>query len=156
MTYVFDTSPFSNLFRNFYQKRFPTLWQHFDELIENGSITSTREVAREIEDGPIESLRNWAVKYEHIFTTPTGEEAAFIAEIFSVRHFQQSIEEKKLLKGGKHADAFVIAKAKINKCAVVTREGYKPKSAKIPNICEHFNIDCLDLEGFMEAEQWQF
>jgi len=33
----------------------------------------------------------------------------------------------------------------------------EPKNgAKIPNICRHFSIPCLSLEGFMEEEGWQF
>ena len=156
MTYVFDTSPFSALFRNYYPNRFPTLWKHFDELIANESITSTREVAREIADGPIERLRDWAKENSEIFTTPTAAEAAFVAQIFAVPHFQQNVELQKILKGGKNADAFVIAKAQTIGATVVTIEQLKPNSVKIPNICSHFGIDCIDLEGFMEQEKWSF
>lgn len=49
MSYVFDTNAFSQLFHSYYRNRFPTLWEQFDELIEDGEITSTREVSREIE-----------------------------------------------------------------------------------------------------------
>ena len=45
----FDTNAFSQMFHSFYRNRFPTLWEKFDKLIENGKITSTREVARQIE-----------------------------------------------------------------------------------------------------------
>jgi len=38
--YVFDTSPLSLLFRNFYRSRFPTLWEKFDELIVEKRIVS--------------------------------------------------------------------------------------------------------------------
>lgn len=156
MTYVFDTSPLSTLFRNFYPSRFPTLWQNFDELIGSDSITSTREVAREIADSSIDRLRDWATNQAHIFTTPTADETAFVGEIFSVHHFQQNIELQKLLRGGKNADAFVIAKARIIDATVVTVEQRKPNSVKIPNICDHFGIACIDLETFMEQEGWQF
>lgn len=57
MTYVFDTNAFSQLFHSFYQSRFPSLWAHFDELIEEEAITSTREVYREIEDDRVKILR---------------------------------------------------------------------------------------------------
>ena len=56
MTYVFDSSPLWTLFQNYYRRRFPSLWQRFDDLVVNGDIVSTREVLREAEDGPIESL----------------------------------------------------------------------------------------------------
>ena len=30
--YVFDNAPLSTLFKNYYPKRFPTLWKNFNEL----------------------------------------------------------------------------------------------------------------------------
>jgi hypothetical protein len=39
---------------------------------------------------------------------------------------------------------------------VVTMETLRPDAARIPNICEHFKVPCLSLEGFMEKESWQF
>jgi Domain of unknown function (DUF4411) len=71
-------------------------------------------------------------------------------------HFQQNIEQQKLLRGGKNADPFVIAKAAVECRTVVTMEQLKPNAAKIPNICRHFNVSCFTLEEFMEAENWQF
>ena len=156
MTYAFDTSAFSPLFRNFYKRRFPTLWGQFDELIDEGRIVSTREVFREIEDSSIESLRDWATANRGIFTTPTADEGAFVARIYSVPHFQQNIELQKILKGGKNADPFIIAKAAISKATVVTMEALRPNATKIPNICDHFGVLWLTLEGFMEEEEWEF
>ncbi len=104
MTYVFDNSPLSTLFRNYYRRRFPTLWQNFDDLVDNGDIVSTCEVRHEIEDGPDESLRDWAVQNSELFTVPNAEEGAFVAQIYAVRHFQQNIERQKMLKGGRIAD----------------------------------------------------
>jgi hypothetical protein len=156
MIYVFDNSPLSTLFRNFYRRRFPTLWQQFDDLVDSGQIVSTREVAREIEDGAVESLRDWAAQNKALFTTPTAEEGAFVAQIYAVPHFQQNIEQQKLYKGGRIADPFVIAKAAVAGNTVVTMEQLKPNAVKIPNICNHFGIGCLSLEDFMEAEGWEF
>ena len=156
MSYVFDTSPLSTLFKNYYLRRFPTLWQHFDELVDNGDIVSTREVLREIEDGPIESLRQWAAQNGELFTMPDAEEGGFVARIYAVQHFQQNIERQKMLKGGRNADPFVIAKAAVTERTVVTMEQRQPNAAKIPNICDHFDIPCVTLEDFMETEGWEF
>ena len=156
MTYVFDTSPLSTLFKNYYRRRFPTLWQHFDELVDNGDIVSTREVLREIEDGPVESLREWAAQNGELFTMPAAEEGGFVARIYAVQHFQQNIERQKMLKGGRNADPFVIAKAAVTERTVVTMEQWQPNAAKIPNICDHFDIPCVTLEDFMETEGWEF
>ena len=156
MSYVFDTSPLSALFKNFYRRRFPSLWERFDNLVANGHIVSTREVSREIEDGATEDLRDWAIHHQGLFTVPTAAEGALVVRIYAVPHFQQNIEQQKILKGGKNADAFVIAKAGVEHGTVVTMELLKPNAAKIPNICEYFSIPCRSLEEFMEEVGWQF
>lgn len=156
MSYVFDTNAFSQLFHSYYRSRFPTLWDHFDELIASGEITSTREVAREIEGDRVVALREWAAGQRKLFPTPNVTEAGFVGQIFAVPHFLQIIERKKLLKGGLNADPFIIARARAIGGTVVTLEGEPPNGAKIPNICRHFGISCVSLEGFMEQEDWTF
>ena len=156
MSYAFDTSGLSALFRNYYRSVFPTLWIGFDQLVATGKILSTREVQREIEDSSLDNLRDWTAANKDIFAVPTPDEAVFVARIYQVPHFQQNIETRKLLNGGKLADPFIIARAAIATASVVTTEKRKPQSAKIPNICDHFKIGCLSLEEFMQKEGWTF
>lgn len=156
MIYVFDTSPLSTLFRNYYRNVFRSLWQGFDALVDAGSILSTREVLREIDGSPLEAMRTWAINHRNLFPAPTAEEAQVLRRIFAVPHFQNNIEGKKLLKGGLIADPFVVARATVAGAAVVTMETLKPNAADIPNICQHFSISCLTLEQFMEREGWRF
>jgi hypothetical protein len=111
--YVFDTSPLSTLFKNYYRKRFPTLWRNFDGLVAAGGLVSTREALREIEDGPIADLRDWAGGNHALFSTPNAAQGAFVARIYSVGHFHQNIEQQKLLRGGRNADPFIIARAAV-------------------------------------------
>jgi hypothetical protein len=156
MMYIFDTSSFRELF-HFYPQRFPTLWQSFQALIESGSIISVKEVIHEMSVGGDDHPdTKWAKSHRTIFKEPNVEEAQFIAEIFKVEHFQQSLEQKKLLKGGHFADPFIIASAKINSATVVTQERCKLNGTKIPNICDAFNIKYTNFEGFMELEEWKF
>jgi len=155
MKYVFDNSPLSALLRNYYPGRFPTLWKIFDKMITDGEITSTREAFREMIDLGVE-FAQWAKDHEEIFAIPSAQEALFVAEIYKVKHFQQNIERQKILKGGKNADPFLIARAKILEIPLVTMERYKRNAVKIPNVCEHFKVECLHLEKFMERENWQF
>ena len=154
MIYVFDTGPFITLFRNYYPKTFKTLWQLFDAMVDDGSIVSTREARNEILFPP--SLVTWAKANKEIFTTPTAIETKFVRDIYKVKHFQQNIEAKKLFAGGTSADPFVIAKAMAVEGVVVTTEEMKQNAAKIPNICEHFDVKCLSLEDFMAEEDWEF
>ena len=154
--YVFDTNAFSQLFHSYYPKRFPTLWAKFGALLEREEITSTREVGRECEDDRVEVLRDRFKDHPEMFPASTAEEAQFVAEVFKIKHFQQVIEQKKLERGGKNADPFVVACAKILTAIAVTMELKQPNGARIPNICDHFGISCTSFEGFMELEKWSF
>lgn len=153
--YIFDTSPLSELFRSYYRGRFPTLWGKLEALIANGKVSSTREVKNELERYG-RADENWIRNNSAIFTTPTAHEANFVKRIYAVRHFQQNIELKKIHKGGFNADPFVVAKAAVNKGIVVTLESIPKNGVRVPNICKHFNIECCNLEDFMEAEGWVF
>ncbi len=160
MIYVLDTNVFSQLFGSFYRSRFPSLWRRFDDLVGEGRIASTREVRREIEDGPLIELKSWARDHLQLFPAPASAEAVFVREIFAVPRFWQNVEREKLLRGGRNADAFLVARAKVlseaGPSAVATNERIKPNAVKIPNICERFGIRCISLEGLMEQEAWVF
>jgi hypothetical protein len=66
------------------------------------------------------------------------------------------IRNKERLQGKPVADPFVIARAKVFNCQVVTTEVFRDNSAKIPNVCKYFSVECINLEGFMEQERWTF
>ncbi len=155
--YVFDSGPLIILFNHFYRERFPSLWKHFDEMIEDCRITSTREVFNELKAAE-DTLASWCkVNREKVFITPTAAELAIVTKIFNVPHFQMMIRKKERLQGRPVADPFVIARAKfLENACVVTTEKDKPNAAQIPNVCKHFDVDCVDLEGFMKLEKWRF
>lgn len=153
--YVIDTSVISALHRNYYRKHFVSLWERFDQMVDDGRITSTREAYRELSDVGGDAF-DWAKLNHGLFVTPDASEGAFVANIYSVKHFQSNIEQQKILRGGKNADPFLIARAAIIGASVLTMEQLKPHAAKIPNICGHFGVPCLDLRQFMDKENWVF
>ena len=59
----------------------------------------------------------------------TAAKGAHFAQVYGVVHFQQNIERQKLLKGGRNADPFVIAKAASEGRCVVTMERFKVNGA---------------------------
>ena len=154
--YVLDTNVISCLHKNYYRNRFVSLWKAFDEMVAEGMITSTREAYHELHDGVPGADTEWAKANEKIFAIPDAKEGAFVGSIYSVAHFQANIEKQKLLKGGRNADAFIVARAYAIGGTVVTMERFKPNAVKLPNICAHFKVPYLDLEGFMESESWEF
>ncbi len=165
MIYVFDTSSIRSL-QHFYPRVFKTIWDGLDELVAKQELISTREVFNELERQAVtEEVLKWVKNHKAMFYTPTGAELLFVAEMFKIRHFQGLIGAQQRLKGTPVADPFVIACARINQATVVTEEGWlrggkslalKPNAAKIPNVCAHFKIPCVDLEEFMHQQGWTF
>ena len=157
MKYVFDNNTLAAIFRHYYYDRFPSFWEKFNQLLDNKEIISVREVRREIESlNRGDNLDDWVKNNTDFFEDPTKEELQFITIIYSIKHFQQNLNKKKLLHGGAFADPFIIAKAKINNAIVVTQEKFKDNAAQIPNICNHFNIECIDVIDMFREESWKF
>jgi hypothetical protein len=159
MKYIFDNNTLTAIFRHYYFGRFPSFWAKFNYLVNAKEITSVREVKKELQGKNIDIwavIKKWSNDHPDFFSNPTNEELEFITKIYSVRHFQQNIGKKMLYKGTPVADPFLVAKAKINNSNIVTQEKYKANSSSIPNICKHFEVDYLDLEGFLIAENWEF
>lgn len=156
MIYVFDTSSLRSL-QHFYPSVFKSIWNGLDTFVQQQKLISTREVWNELERQNISAdVLAWAKQNKHIFTTPNAAELQFVAQIFQVKHFHSLIGEQQRLKGMPVADPFVIACAKVRGGTVVTEEQMKPAAAKIPNVCSHFNIPCIDLEEFMQQQAWIF
>lgn len=153
--YVFDTSSLS-IFNAYPPKSMPSVWEKLDAYVEAGKIISVREVYRELQSRAIKPhLQKWIEANKSIFYLPSREETKFVNTIFEVPHFQALISEKQRLVGNPVADPFVIAAGKIRSVCVVTEEEKKPHAAKIPNVCDHFKIECRNLEKFMEIEKWE-
>ena len=156
MAYVFDTNCFI-VIGHYYPEQFPSFWERFNQAVEIGKIISVREVLRELDGEATEDhLVEWIELHKRIFATPSVAEMQFTRQIFSVPHFQASLPDRNRLRNNPFADPFIIALAKVMNYCVVTQESEKPHAAKIPNICNHFDVDWTNLQGFMERENWSF
>lgn len=155
MIYVFDTNSFSEL-NAYYPDIFKDFWKRFDKMARVGNVISTKEVHTELARSSLSHVVEWAKNNDSIFTILNSNETAFVAQIFSIPHFRQLIDQKAQQRGTPVADPFVIACAYTHLGTVVTQEKNKPNAAKIPNVCAHFKIPCVDLEGFLKAQEWQF
>ncbi|MEN5289971.1 PIN domain-containing protein [Stenotrophomonas lactitubi] len=154
--YVFDTGSYSKL-KHYYPQVFGSLWRHLGALAQSGAIVSTREVRRELGNGsPVPYVTEWLDANAQMFATPTADELQFVARILAIPHFQSIIGEQQRLTGMPVADPFVIAAGAIRSFTVVTEEHFKQNAAKIPNVCQHFSVPCINLEQFMAQEQLSF
>ncbi len=156
MAYVFDTNCFI-VIGHYYPEQFPSFWEKFNQTVESDKIISVREVRRELDINAAEDhLIKWIKLHKNIFVTPSPAVMRLVNEIFSVPHFEASLPDRTRLGSTPFADPFVIAQAKAMNYCVVTQENKKPNAARIPNICEHFDVDWTNLQGFMEREGWTF
>jgi hypothetical protein len=157
MKYIFDNNTLTGIFRHYYRNTFPSFWERFDIMIAQGEICSVREVYNEIKKmSRKDELETWSKAHPEFYHNPVNDELQFITQIYRVPHFNSSISQQKLLKGGPFADPFIIAKAHVEHGIVVSQEVLKPHAAKIPNICEHFHIPCINLQEFLKQQNWSF
>lgn len=156
MNYVFDTGAFIVL-KHYYPTTFASLWSRIDALAANGTIVSVREVFNELHNyNDVDFIQDWAKQHKAIFAKPGNDELLVVQQILAIPHFQALVGNKAILKGTPVADPFVVAAGKVKDATVVTQEGLKPNAAKVPNVCEHFNVPCINLEEFMAQQGWAF
>lgn len=157
MKYIIDNNTLTAIFRHYFPDSFPNFWLRFNELIQKQENSSVREVKKEIEflkRG--DNLEQWIKDNGDFFYDPTIAELKLIRDIYSVKHFRYNLDKRKFLSGGAFADPFLIAKAINANSILITQEIYKDHAARIPNICNHFGVTCLTLEGFLANENWKF
>ena len=150
--YVFDSNIFINLQRRQPIDIYPSLWSKIGDLMENGTIISSQEVYDEIMIGG-DDLEKWAKARKECFlpsSVPVQQEVRAIL-----------VSHRGLVEGGStknSADPFVIALAKQEHCKVVTEESRtrNVKSPKIPDVCDAYQIECIDFVGFAREEKFAF
>lgn len=154
--YLFDTNTFRVL-GGYYPETFGSFWEHIDEAVSRGLIASVREVKKEMDNQDTsEHVMTWAGANVELFASPTEDDMHAVAEILAVPHFSQLIGEKQRLKGMPVADPFLIARGKMESACVVTEEKLKANAAKVPNVCQHFGVECTNLQGFLQQQGWRF
>ena len=108
---------------------------------------------REIETNcPYPHVEAWVKSHKRIFKPPKEAEETFVLELFKEEQNRGLVKRKNILKGLPVADPFIIASAKVNAGIVVTMEAHKVGGARIPTICRKLDVECIDLETFLERE----
>lgn len=150
--YIFDSGPIID-FKHYYEDVFVSLWDRFEDLIENGSIISSIEVFRELQqrDDDAAAIAN---KYKHIFLRPHIEEQKYVREILT--NHSELIKFKNIAGGAPVADPFIIAQAIVNNATLITTEKFKPNAHNVPNICKEYGVNFLTLKDFFKQEDWRF
>lgn len=154
--YIFDASCF-RVMDGYYPEIFSRFWELLNHLVENEVVFSVDQVRQELlNQGIRPHIEDWVLSNKGIFRVPTSQESVFVANIFKIPKFQESLKQKKRLKKGPFADPWVIAAAGVLDACVVTEESKPPNGSRIPNICEYFDIKCMNLQRFMSHHRWRF
>ena len=150
--FVFDTSSFIEPWvRRLPHDVFPGYWARLGGATASGEVIS-----------PIEVLHEVAKKQDDLYKWLKERSKAFV-ELDSPQ--QQAVREilarfDKLVKAHKRqtaADSFVIALARVRGFSVVTEESSgKVSQPKIPDVCAHYGIKCMNVIEFVRKQNWSF
>lgn len=118
--------------------------------MKEGKIISIDEVYCEMEGtwGKKDEIGQWLKEHKKYFLKPLNEEGFYIREIFKSKKFREGIKEKSLRNGTPEADAMIVAKGKVVNGVVVTAEGEKENSEKIPNIAATLGVPYMNRDNF--------
>lgn len=153
MIYCIDTSGLMDAWCRFYPPAsFPGLWTKLDELIRAERLISCDEVLNEL-DRKADDLNEWAKSRKDIFLPLSHNVQNATTSILGL--FPTMVDAR---TGKSMADPFVVAVAQVRSATVVT--GEKPTGSrdrpKIPDVCAHFGIPCIDMLTLIAREGWKF
>ena len=152
MKYSVDTSAIIQAWRRYYPiDIFPSVWRRLEELVSNGDLGATEEVAIELEKKDDDVLA-W-VRRQTGMIVPLDRDVQ-LATRDILRDFPRLIDTRKNRSG---ADPFVIGLAMVEGITVVTDERGTGRADRphIPDVCAALGISCIDVVGLIRAEGWQ-
>ncbi len=162
--YVLDANIFIEASRRYYAFDFGTkFWDFLLQKAIDGKVCSIDKVLEEIKQGKKDDpLKIWATqKFAHYFFTTKKDEILQhykqIANlVFNNNQYTDAAKNEFLQEN--NADAWIIAYAKCYNLTVVTHEAFNPNSKKIvpiPNVCENFNIQFINIFELLKQLNFQ-
>ncbi len=144
--YCLDANILIQPWNNYYSPKLcPNFLDILSELVDEGIIFCTSEVQREIlkED---DALSEWIKSHPSFVHEINDDVQVKLREILSV--FPHLVNAKKDRSMG---DPWVIAHAWSYSATVVTTEikSNSVKKVKIPDVCEHYKVRCIDVFTFL-------
>ncbi|WP_299310818.1 DUF4411 family protein [uncultured Halomonas sp.] len=160
MTYLLDANTYIQAKALHYRMHIvPGFWDWLDHQFGVGQVGSIRSVYDELSAGGDE-LSEWVRLRRHQFLAVDDEatQAVFadIADHVATHSSYQEPHVSSFLAG---ADPWLVAKAKAIGAQVVTNEarvGPGSKKVKVPNICDQFQVACLDTYDLLDTLRARF
>ena len=155
VVYSLDTSALIAAFHERYPKgNFPGFWHNIEELIRNNRIQMS-QIAFE------EAMRNKEIKAWCNQNNLRQDLRCTVDELVQEKVGLVLSKFPRLIgnqKGRSGADPWVIALAMIApNCVVVTEENPGSENKpKIPDVCAHFDVECIKIVDLIKREDWIF
>jgi len=152
LLYSLDTSALLDGWKHWHPPDlFPSLWDRIVDSINNGDLRAIEEVQRELSRRD-DDLYNW-VKANSDLIIPMSSDV-FNAASEIMQQFVSLVQKGSIRSQG---DPFVIAFAKVNCLTVITGEKFGTKEhPKIPFVCNHYKIKCINIVDFIREQSWSF
>lgn len=151
--YCLDTSVLVEGWVRLYPKDvFPSIWGKVEEMVADGRVLSPDEVLNELKKQE-DDLYKWAKDQSGLFHPLDIDLQIATHDILTV--FPRMVESG---KSRHQADVFVVALARMTGRTVVTQEALSVNSnrPKIPNVCKHYGIRCIDLLSLLREQNCNF
>lgn len=153
MKYSLDTSALlDGSSRHYPRDIFKDLWSRIETLIEAGHIRISEEVLNDLKKKNDE-IYKWA-KNQDGLVVPIDRKIQ--VEVSSILGTHERLIDTRRNRSG--SDPFVIALARIHKCAVVSGEVNSNSLIRphIPDVCDALGVPHMNLLGLIRKEKWRF
>ncbi len=151
--YSIDTSALIDGWVRYYRPTvFPGLWEKIGSLASGGHLVASRSVYHEIEDRE-DRLIDWVNDNPAMFVEDDEEVQARVRA--TLANWPRPVDFRRYVSG---ADPFVIGLAQLRGFTVVTgeRPSNNPDAPKIPDVCSHYDVHCINLMDMIEERGWRF
>ena len=162
MIYLLDSNTLIEAKNRYYRMTIcPGYWAWIHRCHAQGVLASIESVADELKRGNDE-LAHWAKQSAPLFllVSDTPTQAAFAQVAAHAASQTQGMKAGALEEFLGGADPWLIAKAMtLPESVVVTQERLNLQSRRkftIPNVCQHFGVQCLDTFALLDRTQAQF
>lgn len=148
--YIIDASALIDANHNYNMKKsiFTPIWKRLSEMFEDKTLLSSIEIFDEVRDT---DLKKWLKAYKDCFVPLTENIQNNAIKI--LEEYPHMINVNKGQKAGSsNGDPFLVATAmSIHGSIVVTNEKSGGiGSAKMPNVCRNYDIECINLLEFID------
>lgn len=159
MRYLLDANTYIQAKNQYYGMDIcPAYWDWLDQQFDQGLIGSVDMIGRELRDGN-DQLAEWVRERPGHFIKNDDRETqrifAHIVEAVMNGNYNPGNRDQFLAKG----DPWIIAKARTTGATVVTHESRlapDTRKVKVPNICQLFQVPCMNTFQFLRELDARF